>query len=162
MITIFGPKSGRFCDGVSRRDFLRIGGLALGGLSMPQILRAEAQLARACAGAEQGNPEATVLFDDAITELRLVGSPYNLAYGLLDQAAHLGRTGDLDHAAAVVGCSAAVALLYASGAGWLMVLAHLSLNQGWAAGIAPFLSGEAIKILAAASIYSALARTSRN
>jgi hypothetical protein len=43
MLTIFGPKSGRFCDGVSRRDFLRIGGLALGGLSMPQILRAEAQ-----------------------------------------------------------------------------------------------------------------------
>jgi len=43
MLTIFGPKNGRFCDGVSRRDFLRIGGLALGGLSMPQILRAEAQ-----------------------------------------------------------------------------------------------------------------------
>jgi hypothetical protein len=43
MLTIFGPKSGHFCDGVSRRDFLRIGGLALGGLSMPRILRAEAQ-----------------------------------------------------------------------------------------------------------------------
>jgi hypothetical protein len=33
---------GRFCDGFSRRDFLRIGGLALGGLSLPQILRAQA------------------------------------------------------------------------------------------------------------------------
>ncbi len=43
MLTIFGPKTGRFCDGVSRRDFLRIGGLALGGLSLPQILHAEAQ-----------------------------------------------------------------------------------------------------------------------
>src|SRR6185295_10586548 len=43
MLTIYGPKTGRFCDGVSRRDFLRIGGLALGGLSLPQILRAEAQ-----------------------------------------------------------------------------------------------------------------------
>ena len=43
MLTIFGPKSGRFCDGVSRRDFLRIGGLAMGGLSLPGILRAEAQ-----------------------------------------------------------------------------------------------------------------------
>jgi Protein of unknown function (DUF1501) len=42
MLTIFGSKGGGFCDGVSRRDFLRIGGLALGGLSMPQILRAEA------------------------------------------------------------------------------------------------------------------------
>src|SRR5206468_8034414 len=43
MLTIYGSQSGRFCDGVSRRDFLRIGGLALGGLSLPQILRAEAQ-----------------------------------------------------------------------------------------------------------------------
>src|SRR4051812_25054534 len=41
MLTIFGAKTGRFCDGVSRRDFLRIGGLALGGLSLPQILQAE-------------------------------------------------------------------------------------------------------------------------
>src|SRR6187549_620438 len=44
MLTIHGKSNGPFCDGVSRRDFLRIGGLALGGLSLPQILRAEAQL----------------------------------------------------------------------------------------------------------------------
>jgi hypothetical protein len=43
MLTISAQAHGRFCDGVSRRDFLRIGGLALGGLSLPQILRAEAQ-----------------------------------------------------------------------------------------------------------------------
>lgn len=43
MLTISGTARGRFCDGFSRRDFLRIGGLALGGLSLPQILRAEAQ-----------------------------------------------------------------------------------------------------------------------
>jgi hypothetical protein len=41
MINIFGSKNPRFCDGVSRRDFLRIGGLALGGLGLPSILRAE-------------------------------------------------------------------------------------------------------------------------
>lgn len=33
----------RFCDGLSRRSFLKIGGLAMGGLSLPQLLRAEAQ-----------------------------------------------------------------------------------------------------------------------
>ena len=43
MLTIQGQPSGRFCDGFSRRDFLKIGGLAMGGLSLPQILRAEAQ-----------------------------------------------------------------------------------------------------------------------
>ncbi len=42
MLTIPGRKS-RFCDGLSRRSFLTVGGLALGGMSLPQILRAEAE-----------------------------------------------------------------------------------------------------------------------
>jgi hypothetical protein len=40
MLTIAGPSS-RFCDGLSRRNFLRIGGLALGGLGLSDLLRAE-------------------------------------------------------------------------------------------------------------------------
>jgi len=40
MLTIYGERS-RYCDGVDRRSFLRIGGLALGGLSLPEILRAQ-------------------------------------------------------------------------------------------------------------------------
>ena len=43
MLTIQGEARGGFCDGVNRRDFLRIGGLALGGMGLPQILRAENQ-----------------------------------------------------------------------------------------------------------------------
>jgi hypothetical protein len=42
MLNLHGP-SGRFCDGVSRRSFLKIGGLAIGGLSLPTLFRAEAQ-----------------------------------------------------------------------------------------------------------------------
>ena len=42
MLTIPGPKS-RFCDGLSRRSWLRIGGLGMGGLALPDILRAESQ-----------------------------------------------------------------------------------------------------------------------
>src|SRR5438067_1951249 len=38
-----GSKNSGFCDGVSRRDFLRIGALGMGGLALPQLLRAEAQ-----------------------------------------------------------------------------------------------------------------------
>ena len=41
MLTLLGERQ-RFCDGVSRRSFLRIGGLAMGGLALPQLLRAEA------------------------------------------------------------------------------------------------------------------------
>jgi hypothetical protein len=42
MITVQASKTNRFCDGVSRRDAIRIGALAMGGMSLPQILRAEA------------------------------------------------------------------------------------------------------------------------
>ena len=41
MLTIAGTSSAKFCDGVSRRDFLRIGSLAFGGLALPQLLQAE-------------------------------------------------------------------------------------------------------------------------
>ena len=42
MLTIPGPKS-RYCDGMSRRTWMQIGGLGLGGLALPDILRAEAE-----------------------------------------------------------------------------------------------------------------------
>jgi hypothetical protein len=41
MLNIPGPESRR-CDGISRRNCLQIGGLALGGLALPEILKAEA------------------------------------------------------------------------------------------------------------------------
>lgn len=42
MLTIQGEKTKPFCDGVSRRSFLRIGALGMGGAALPEILRAEA------------------------------------------------------------------------------------------------------------------------
>ena len=42
MLTIPGPRS-RFCDGMSRRSWLQIGSLAMGGLALPQILQGESQ-----------------------------------------------------------------------------------------------------------------------
>lgn len=42
MLTLLGKYSNPFCDGIARRNFLKIGGLGLGGLALPQILRAEA------------------------------------------------------------------------------------------------------------------------
>lgn len=44
MLSIFGHRSARdksHCDGVTRRDMLRAGTLAVGGLTLPQLLRAE-------------------------------------------------------------------------------------------------------------------------
>jgi hypothetical protein len=42
MLNILGRQPSRFCDGHSRRHFLKVGGLALGGLALPEILQAEA------------------------------------------------------------------------------------------------------------------------
>lgn len=42
MLTIFGDRRyGGFCDRLGRRDFLSIGGAALGGLCLPQLLQAD-------------------------------------------------------------------------------------------------------------------------
>jgi len=41
MLTIPGTAS-RHCDGISRRSYLQIGSLALGGLALPEMLRGEA------------------------------------------------------------------------------------------------------------------------
>ncbi|MGN6135687.1 MAG: DUF1501 domain-containing protein [Aureliella sp.] len=41
MLAIHGNQS-RLCDGVSRREWLRVGGIGLGGLSLPGLLRARA------------------------------------------------------------------------------------------------------------------------
>jgi len=40
MLNFLGRRQ-KFCDGVSRRQFLTVGGLAIGGLSLPSLLRAE-------------------------------------------------------------------------------------------------------------------------
>ncbi|MDB5350369.1 MAG: hypothetical protein JWN86_1616 [Planctomycetota bacterium] len=40
MLTLFG-QGHRYCDNVSRRSFLMIGGLAMGGIALPQLLKAE-------------------------------------------------------------------------------------------------------------------------
>lgn len=43
MLNIFGESRGAFCDQQSRRNFIKVGALGLGGLSLPQLLRAEQQ-----------------------------------------------------------------------------------------------------------------------
>jgi biotin transport system substrate-specific component len=64
--------------------------------------------------------------------------------------------------AAAAACTVATTLLFLSGAAWLMHLAHLSTHTAWIVAVAPFLPGEAIKILIAAGVYNALAPALRN
>ena len=55
MLTLFG-RSAKYCDGVSRRSFMKIGGLsmgAVGGVSLANMLRAEATSGNANAGSQK-------------------------------------------------------------------------------------------------------------
>lgn len=82
MLTISDTRPARDCEGWSRRDFLTVGGLGLGGLALPDLLRATASaapLARAASGRSvvllflQGGPSHLEAFDpkmDAPAEIR--------------------------------------------------------------------------------------------
>lgn len=64
-------------------------------------------------------------------------------------------------AAALIACTAATVLLFAYGAGWFYQLTHLPLRTVLTDTVLPYLPGEAVKILAAAGIFSTLSRRSR-
>jgi class 3 adenylate cyclase/predicted ATPase len=65
--------------------------------------RAERDLARARLAARDGDPDAGPALAAAIAGLRQHSTPYHLAHGLLDHAAHLAARGDNQAAAAAAG-----------------------------------------------------------
>jgi hypothetical protein len=103
MLTILGPsptEKTRFCDGLTRRSFLRIGGLALGGLSMPQLLRAEAKSGPAKSNKAiimiflPGGPPHQDMFDlkrDAPAEIRGEFQPIETNVPGIEICEHLPR-----------------------------------------------------------------------
>lgn len=53
MLTVWGQQR-RFCDGINRRDFLRVGALGLGGLTLADLLRKEGK------GGTTGRPKSVI------------------------------------------------------------------------------------------------------
>src|SRR5205085_6921335 len=73
MLRILGsPK--KLCGGMTRRDWLRIGGLGLAGLSLPDVLRLQA------AGAETPKDDPSFGRAKAIILIHLYGSPSQLEW----------------------------------------------------------------------------------
>jgi len=72
------------------------------------MLRAERDLARARLTGDSG-PDAAAAFTAAISRLREKSTPYHLAHGLLDHAAHLLRMDQDEAAAAALGEAAGIA-----------------------------------------------------
>jgi hypothetical protein len=56
MLTFFGKRQAKHCDGLSRRSFLQVGALGLGGLALSDLLRFKAQGA-----VSAGKPEKAVI-----------------------------------------------------------------------------------------------------
>jgi Protein of unknown function (DUF1501) len=61
MLSILGQKPAAYCDGHSRRHFLKIGGLAMGGLALPQVLRAQAASESLSASASPRSHKAVIM-----------------------------------------------------------------------------------------------------
>src|ERR1700736_6376283 len=80
MLTIWGPGRRAFCEGLTRRNFLSVGALALGGLTLADLLRSAARRATPAAGSKSvimvflpGGPSHIDLYDmkpDAPAEIR--------------------------------------------------------------------------------------------
>lgn len=68
MFTITDTRNTRTCQGPTRREFLRIGGLSLLGLTLPEFLRARAA----------GNPGSALARDRSVVFLFLQGGPSHI------------------------------------------------------------------------------------
>ena len=115
MLTIFNGSPGRthsgYCDGVSRRNFLKIGALGLGGLTLPQLLQAERSsgLVRSHKAVIMiflpGGPSHQDMFDlkaDAPSEIRGEFKPIGTNVPGIEICEHLPRlAGCMDQAAII-------------------------------------------------------------
>jgi hypothetical protein len=83
MLDLVGKAQPRFCDGISRRNFLRIGGLALGGMSLPEVLRAESLTA---AASGQAVSRSTISHKGVIMIFLAGGPPHQDMFDLKPEA----------------------------------------------------------------------------
>jgi uncharacterized protein (DUF1501 family) len=60
MLTFFNGGKGRYCDGLSRRGFLKAGALAVGGLTLADLLKLRAEAAPT-AGAGRRRPKSVIM-----------------------------------------------------------------------------------------------------
>lgn len=99
MLSILGG-NGVYCDGMRRRRFLQIGGLALGGMSLPEILAAEALAGKRSTHKSiimvllPGGPPHLDMFDlkpDAPAEVRGEFQPINTSVPGIQICEHMPR-----------------------------------------------------------------------
>ena len=60
MLTIFGSTTAKFCDRFHRRNFLKVGAMAAGGLSLVDLLRLESQGATSQPVGKSARPKSII------------------------------------------------------------------------------------------------------
>jgi biotin transport system substrate-specific component len=83
---------------------------------------------------------------------------YPLAAAVAGCVARWARLGRSQFRRAIFAGIIASVVIFAMGAGWIATLLHLSPGSAWHMGVAPFLPGEVLKIVAAAGAYASLRR----
>ena len=112
MLSILG-RGTRLCDGITRREALRVGGLSLfAGMSLPRLLQASGAAPSRSGTARSvvlfnllGGPSHMDMFDmkpDAPVEIRGEFRPIRTSLPGLDICEHLPRTARWMHRAALV------------------------------------------------------------
>jgi hypothetical protein len=113
MFSILGNET-RLCDGITRRELLRVGGLSLfGGMTLPRLLQASAAPSPTRRGPAKsvilfnllGGPSHMDMFDmkpDAPREIRGEFEPIRTSLPGLDICEHLPRTARWMHRATVI------------------------------------------------------------
>jgi biotin transport system substrate-specific component len=81
-----------------------------------------------------------------------------IAGGLTQRLAAIFNARSSRFASALLASSLAMMVLFLSGAEWFMYYTHNSLQTTWIGAVAPFLPGEAVKVVVAAGVYSTLKR----
>ncbi|HEY2894933.1 MAG TPA: DUF1501 domain-containing protein [Pirellulales bacterium] len=105
MLTIASDRARRFYDRVSRRNFLKIGGLALGGLSLSDLLRAEAAQGKQSHKSVimiylPGGPPHQDMFDlkpDAPSEIRGEFKPIGTSVPGIEMCEHMPQLAGMMH-----------------------------------------------------------------
>ncbi|MCA9023429.1 MAG: DUF1501 domain-containing protein, partial [Planctomycetaceae bacterium] len=100
MLSIFDVSGNKFCNQISRRNFIKIGSLGVGGLSLPQLLKAEQQSGKTNSKKSiimiylPGGPPHQDMYDikmDAPTEIRGEFTPISTSVPDIRICEHLPR-----------------------------------------------------------------------
>ena len=133
MFTLSAPSGSRYCDGVTRREMLRLGALGLGGLTLPALLQLE-QAAASSAPRRRarsvimlflsGGPSHLDMWDlkpDAPEEIRGTFRPIRTNVGGIDISEHMPRMARVADKYAIIRSMRHTTGNHPAAAYWMMV-----------------------------------------